>query len=720
MNTLYKRTSTGAVQIWRKELDGCRHRTVSGQIDGEQVTSAWATATPKNVGKSNELTAEQQAEAEVKAAYEAKLSHGGYHESIDDIDKPKFFKPMLAKNYNDYVVDPSTVWSQPKLDGVRCCLGSTLIMTRRGLTQAKLVRQGDEVVCSDGSFTKVLNVFERKPEESELLTTVHTWAGIPVTFTSDHQFLVGDRWVEAAQLGNKDWLTIPIPKLETNFFEHSIKLEAGHGYNKRISIDEEFMWFCGLFVGDGSAHTVGSKTRGRIALSVNSRDVEIIDRLQLFILSIGCEPLFHHPDGVNMVNIFFTDLPLALWLNNTFREQASDGAHYSRATAHSKTIPDWFDSLTDQLFSAFKEGWVSADGYTSSDGTEKVVTVSSGLAGKMYRQFLARGILVSLKKEKTRWEYLGEIKNGNCFKLTFLRSDRNLRLVDDCLLARVKAVETKKVKPSARRYSLYDFEVESEKHDFWASTIVHNCIATAEGMFSRLGKPILSCPHIMEALKPAFDADPDLIFDGELYADKLSDNFNEIISLVRKQKPDAVHFAKTADNIQYHVYDLPSHDGGFVDRYVALTSVLPESSVLVRVETSGVGSQEILDNLFSTYVEAGYEGQMVRTSKGRYKNGRSVDLLKRKDFVDAEYRIVSVNEGNGNRSGMAGYITYDLGDGRTFDSGIKGSWRYATQLLRDANKYVGGVGTVRYFNLTPDGVPRFPVTVAVYESDRDM
>ncbi len=49
-----------------------------------------------------------------------KLELGSY-ESIDDIDTPKFFNPMLAHKFEDYK-DKITypVYSQPKLDGIRC------------------------------------------------------------------------------------------------------------------------------------------------------------------------------------------------------------------------------------------------------------------------------------------------------------------------------------------------------------------------------------------------------------------------------------------------------------------------------------------------------------------------------------------------------------------------------------------------------------------------
>ena len=55
------------------------------------------------------------------------------------------------------------------------------------------------------------------------------------------------------------------------------------------------------------------------------------------------------------------------------------------------------------------------------------------------------------------------------------------------------------------------------------------CIADKDGLWSRNGKPILSVPHIHDSLKPLFNANPSLILDGELYCDKLANDFNKII-----------------------------------------------------------------------------------------------------------------------------------------------------------------------------------------------
>lgn len=107
------------------------------------------------------------------------------------------------------------------------------------------------------------------------------------------------------------------------------------------------------------------------------------------------------------------------------------------------------------------------------------------------------------------------------------------------------------------------------------------------------------------------------------------------------------------------------------------------------------------------FIEAGYEGAMIRTT-GKYENKRSNTLIKWKEFQDEEFDIVDIQEGDGNRSGMAARVVMRLSDGRTFSAGLIGNVDYCRQLLQERDEHVGKLGTVVFQNYTPDGVPRFP------------
>jgi hypothetical protein len=71
---LYKRTSTGAIQIWGQELYASGYRSIIGQLEGKLQVSDWTTVKPKNLGKKNERLADDQAKFEVDNTYTKKLS----------------------------------------------------------------------------------------------------------------------------------------------------------------------------------------------------------------------------------------------------------------------------------------------------------------------------------------------------------------------------------------------------------------------------------------------------------------------------------------------------------------------------------------------------------------------------------------------------------------------------------------------------------------------
>ena len=252
------------------------------------------------------------------------------------------------------------------------------------------------------------------------------------------------------------------------------------------------------------------------------------------------------------------------------------------------------------------------------------------------------------------------------------------------------------------------------------------CIAMREGLFTRTGKEITAVPHISEALEPFFKLYPNATLDGELYNHAYKDDFNKIIHLVRKQNLTDEHLAESAEMIQYHIYDAPVIGNGKwamteKDLYSDRTSKLDASFVNLRLEKEGclvivptveIHGREQLDRCYEDYIEAGYEGQMVRLD-GPYENKRSPKLLKRKEFVDEEYKILGYEEGEGNRAGTVKHFKFKNKDGKEFNSNVKGSFSYLTKLLEIADTLIGKDATIKYFNLTPDGVPRFPYVIAI-------
>jgi DNA ligase 1 len=109
---------------------------------------------------------------------------------------------------------------------------------------------------------------------------------------------------------------------------------------------------------------------------------------------------------------------------------------------------------------------------------------------------------------------------------------------------------------------------------------------------------------------------------------------------------------------------------------------------------------------------------MIRKDQS-YESRRSKSLMKRKEFFDTEYNVVAVEQGLGNWAGcVKRFVLYmPDGSGKTFEAGVRGTKEQLAELLKQP---VPDWATVRYPNLTPDGVPRFGVVTQWGYGKRDF
>ena len=242
------------------------------------------------------------------------------------------------------------------------------------------------------------------------------------------------------------------------------------------------------------------------------------------------------------------------------------------------------------------------------------------------------------------------------------------------------------------------------------------CIVRSDGMWSRNGKKIISAPHIFNDLKPLFKKNPNLILDGELYAERSVIDFNTIISCVKKTKPTSEDLAVSKKYIQYWIYDVPSVDDVFSQREGVLYMGLALPDSCVKVLSTIVHNEKELMSTYKEYMAQGFEGQILRVD-GKYENKRSKFLLKHKSFFDAEFTILGVKEGGGNLSGKVGKLVFKTKGGVDFDSAVNGTWEYLEELWNDRDSLIGKQATVKYFEMTEDGSLRFPKVINIGRED---
>jgi DNA ligase-1 len=131
------------------------------------------------------------------------------------------------------------------------------------------------------------------------------------------------------------------------------------------------------------------------------------------------------------------------------------------------------------------------------------------------------------------------------------------------------------------------------------------------------------------------------------------------------------------------------------------------------VNTLSADSEQDLTNKHINFVNDNYEGSIVRTISGKYKcKARSLDLLKYKDFDDAEFKIVgftSEKDTSKKDDDLIVWICKTIDD-NTFNVRPKGTKEERQMLYKRGQDFIGRNLHVKYFELTESKVPRFPTT----------
>lgn len=120
-STLYALNKDGSYQEWRVMVDENAGSVIVeyGKLGGKKMNKV-TFCSPKNVGRSNETTANEQALLEAKSKWEKQIRLG-YRESKESLQTEENFSPMLAHDAIKRSKDIEyPCYVQPKLDGVRC------------------------------------------------------------------------------------------------------------------------------------------------------------------------------------------------------------------------------------------------------------------------------------------------------------------------------------------------------------------------------------------------------------------------------------------------------------------------------------------------------------------------------------------------------------------------------------------------------------------------
>lgn len=230
--------------------------------------------------------------------------------------------------------------------------------------------------------------------------------------------------------------------------------------------------------------------------------------------------------------------------------------------------------------------------------------------------------------------------------------------------------------------------------------------AGGEPIFNSRGAKIYpSHKHLAEQLKYLRDKTGFDSFDGELYVHGMP--LQKIVSLVKKVQPES-------SKLEYRIYDIPS-EKVWEERVKDLTKLAgcPTLSIHTVLTEVCYDEQQAKESIHK-YMEQGYEGLILRNLGGKYEYGqRSNDLLKWKLFCSDEALVYDA-EKDKNKEAV---LKCKLKNGIEFKCKMKGS--HSERVYENQLKFIGKYITFNYQTLTVDGVPQFPVGVAVREVDVD-
>ena len=243
------------------------------------------------------------------------------------------------------------------------------------------------------------------------------------------------------------------------------------------------------------------------------------------------------------------------------------------------------------------------------------------------------------------------------------------------------------------------------------------CYITKDGAFSRNHKEFKTVEHIKKDLKLLFKEEPQLILDGELYNHQLKDNFNKIISLVKKQKPNKIELGEAERYVQFHWYDYSNFNhkneevsADFRTRNMTIEDCIGQlnSRHIIEVPTHEVSIIESAKLWHEDFIKLGYEGSIIRNNKP-YEQKRSYNLQKFKDFKDSEAKIIGWVEGQGKRTGTIGKFLARDAQGNEFGMPVMEEYKKMERMYDIAEWYIGKIATFTYFQRTPAGSYRHPL-----------
>lgn len=266
---------------------------------------------------------------------------------------------------------------------------------------------------------------------------------------------------------------------------------------------------------------------------------------------------------------------------------------------------------------------------------------------------------------------------------------------------------------------------------------IRGCVYLIEGEAisysrSQVKQSIFLNEHLAEICQLFAYLPSNVGLDGEWFSKDLK--FDQIQGAVQS----TVNRNKNIDNIQYWIYDLIVPDMCSLKRYDLLQNTYKrylndggKSDKFVIMEKYFAHNHEEIFTYLDNFISEGYEGAMLRHILTSCKNKRDQaysyykpslnsssrynNLFKVKYFIEEEFKVVEVTEGKGTNKGKAIFILI-TDEGKKFRCVAGGTHEQREYWYNNPGLCIGRLYTVKFYEWTKDGKPRFPTGKAFRDS----
>ena len=475
-------------------------------------------------------------------------------------------------DYGDPMEELSWFWKRP-VDGHRyilaCLPEGEKVITRRGEVKVEDVTYEDELLTKDGKWTKIKKRFVRDVKDEEIITISLSHSQNKVAFThnhpiyasinskykikyvgrdENHQRIRRGIWEHdfefhnANELKKGDWVICPkryqttISENELNsYWEEFDEFVPNKVYkNKKIYIssplnEEDFWWYCGMWLAEGSASPNGLSHR--ISTTHSELEVSYVEKIKNIIFKyLHRSATFTYRKKSHAIDVTYSSAQMMNFLIKTFGKGA-----------HNKHISEWVKKIPNIYKLALLKGYFEGDGsgyynkisaisaskqlildiqdilysldivscISNKPAIDKVICGRTTHSNKAYVIGISGSMAYKLSVNAKLYEGIIQQPSKSIKCGVYLENDKYLSQITNV----DKKLYTGKV---------YNFEVEDETHTFCCRGITtHNCDPSLGSSADRTSIQVIDADGTDDYGMPYYEQIME--YNGRILGDKLGD-----------------------------------------------------------------------------------------------------------------------------------------------------------------------------------------------------